>query len=157
MTHVAVIEAEFGESLADSERKFQSLLEEMEGQGFRSGAPGTSFLGTQATPPEVFELLKDFLKRRMPDETKDLVNQGLAGAILPAFYGGGSAVDRAVAIWAGLIAPFTTPADGVVSRKGREVLTAILAAVPSGLALHEAYKHHLDVWRESDEGKEVIE
>ena len=50
-----------------------------------------------------------------------------------------------------------TPADGVVSRKGREVLTAILAAVPSGLALHEAYEHHLEVWRESDEGKEVIE
>jgi hypothetical protein len=155
--HVTSMETEFVETLAESDAKFQRLLEQMEAQGFRSGAPGTSSLDTQASPPEVFEQLKEFLKRRMPDETKELVNRGLAGAILPAFYGGGGAVDRAVSIWAGLIAPFMTPADGVVPRKGREVLTAILAAVPSGIALHEAYEHHLDVWRDSHEGKEVIE
>ena len=37
------------------------------------------------------------------------------------------------------------------------MLTAILAAVPSGLGLHEAYEHTLEVWRQSDEGKEVIQ
>ena len=147
MAHAAAIEAEFVECFAESDAKFQRLLEEMEAQGFRSGAPGTSSSGAQASPPEVFAQLKDFLKRRMPDETKELVTQGLAGVILPAFYGGGDAVDRAVAIWAGLILPFMTPADGVVSRKHREVMTAILSAVPSGLALNEAYEHHLDVWK----------
>ena len=64
-------------------------------------------------------------------------------------------MDRAVSLWAGVIAPFMTPADAVVPTKGREVLTAIIAA-PSGLALHEAYEHHLEVWRQSDEGQEVL-
>ena len=145
-THVAVIEAEFGEALAESKREYQSLVQDVEGQGFRVGAPGICSLGAHATP-ETFEHLKEFLARRMPEETQELINQGLAGAVLPASYGGGSAVDRAVSLWAGVISPFMTPADAVVSAKGREVLTAIIAAVPSGLALHEAYEHHLDVWR----------
>ena len=49
-----------------------------------------------------------------------------------------------------------TPTSGVVPKRGREILTAILAACPSGLALHEAYHHHLEVWRESEEGQEII-
>ena len=45
----------------------------------------------------------------------------------------------------------------MVSQKSREVLTAIVSAIPSGLALDEAYEHQLDVWRESEGGMELID
>ena len=50
-----------------------------------------------------------------------------------------------------------TPADGRVSQKGREILTAIISAALSGLAIGEAYEHQLNVWRRSEEGAEIIE
>ena len=154
--HVAAMETEFMAATDAVKANFQHLLEEMEGQGYHAGATGSSTLGTQGTPPEVFARLKDFLKRRMPEETRELVNRSLAGATLPASYGNGDAVDRVLSIWAGVLAPIMTPTSGVVPKRGREILTAILAACPSGLALHEAYDHHLEVWRESEEGQEII-
>jgi len=154
--HATAIESDFVEVLAESHEKYQRLLEEMQAQGFWPGGPGVFSSGAQPPSSERFAQLKDFLKRRLCDKTKELVIQNLAGVTLPASYGGGDAVDRVSSIWAGILLHYMTPADGVVSQKGREVLTAIVSAIPSGLALDEAYEHQLDVWRESEEGMELI-
>jgi hypothetical protein len=50
-----------------------------------------------------------------------------------------------------------TPEQGVASDKGVEIMAAILASVPDGRALHDAYAHDLATWRESDAGQEIIE
>ena len=72
----------------------------------------------------------------MPESTQELVSRKLAGANLPPSYGDGDAVDRVLSIWAGLLISLMSPTSGVVPKKGREILTAVLAACPSGLALH---------------------
>ena len=82
--HIAAIEADFDKCRTEADERFQRLLEEVEAQGFRPGAPGTSSSGTQASTSEGFSQLKDFLKRRLSDDTKDLVTQGPAGVTLPA-------------------------------------------------------------------------
>ena len=143
--------------LQTADDRYQQLLGGAQAQGFRLGAPVSSALGARAASPEALDALKDWLKRKMPEATKELVNHGLAGTSLPPSYGDGDALDRVMTLWAGIVFPYLTPVNGVISRKGREVLAAILAAAPSGRAVHEAYEHNLAVWRESDEGKEIIE
>ena len=155
--HASQIESDFVEILAESDEKYQRFLEEMQAQGFWPCGPGVITSGAQAPSSERFAQLKDFLKRRLCDKTKELVTQNLAGVTFPASYGGGDAVDQVSLIWAGILLQYMTPADGVVSQKGREVLTAIVSAIPSGLALDEAYEQQLSEWRESEEGLELID
>ena len=149
-SHVIAIEAEFDKFRAEAEEKYQLLLEEAEAQGFRRGTLGTSSSGAQAFTSEAFRQLKDFLKRRMPDETKELMAQGFSGITLPAYYGGGDALDRICSLWAGIALPYMSPEAGRMNESGRGMLTAIISGDPSGLAFAEAYEHQLDVWRKTE-------
>ena len=93
----------------------------------------------------------------MPEATQELVLRSLGGTVLPSSYGDGDGLDCVLTLWSGIVFPYLNPTEGVVSLKGREVLTAIMAAAPSGLALHGAYDHSVDVWRNSEVGQEAIE
>ena len=131
-SHVIAIESEFDEFRAEAEAKYQCLLEEAEDQGYRQGTLGTSSSGAQASTSEAFQELKEFLKRRVPDETKELMAQGLSGITLPAFYGGGDSLDRICSLWAGIALPYMSLAAGRMTESGREMLTAVIAGAPAG-------------------------
>ena len=96
----------------EAEEKYQLRLEEAEAQGFRRGTLGTSSSGAQACSSEAFRQLKDFLKRRMPDETKELMAQSFSGITLPAYYGDGDALDRICSLWAGVALPYMSRRQG---------------------------------------------
>ena len=85
------------------------------------------------------------------------MTQGLSGITLPAFYGGGDALDRICSLWAGIALPYMSPSAGRMTDSGREMLTAVIAAAPSGLAIAGAFEHQLDVWRTTEEGIAAIE
>ena len=106
---------------------------------------------------EAFQQLKEYLKRRMPNETRELMTQGFSGITLPAFYGGGVSLDRICCLWAGIAIPYMSPSAGRMTDSGREMLTAVIAAAPSGLAIACAFEHQLDVWRTTKEGIATIE
>jgi hypothetical protein len=116
----------------------------------------SSTLGTPERAPNEFEKLKEWIKNRMPDQTKTLVRSALAGQTFPPAYGDGDPEDRIATLWASIAMPYVTPAQGVMSDKGVEILAAILASVPDGRALHDAYAHDLRTWRESEAGQEII-
>ena len=114
------LESELEELRNDSEGKYQHLLQDMESQGYRPCV--------EESTSEAFQELKNYLKRRLPTETKDMLVQGLSGMTLPAIYGGGDAVDKACSLWTGLMLLHMSPSAGRMTESGRQMLTALIAA-----------------------------